>query len=238
MKKKVNLELLKEEIKRIKLLNEFTFPSHNSDNPAKKDNLLFGNEYLEEADDELDFGNEENMGAEQPQDGVVDKTGQEQPEAGVEPVEPPMEEPIETPEASDEVEIDVTDLVKNTDEAKAAADNSNKNTELLLQKLTSLEQKLSSMDDVSAKIEELEKEMVKRNPTPVEKLEMRSLSSYPYSQKLTDYWADKEGAYDVMDKEKEKEYILTKQDVDSDYSDTNIKQSFSVKDEDYDEENI
>ena len=238
MKKKVNLELLKEEIKRIKLLNEFTFPSHNSDNPAKTGNLLFGNKQLEEADDELDFGNEENMGAEQPQDGVADKTGQEQPEAGAEPVEPPMEEPIETPEASDEVEIDVTDLVKNTDEAKAAADNSNKNTELLLQKLTNLEQKLASMDNVSAKIEELEKEMVKRNPTPVEKLEMQSLKSGPYTQKLSDYWADKEGAYDVMDKEKEKEYVLTKQDVDSDYSDTNIKQSFSVKDEDYDEENI
>lgn len=233
MKKKVNLELLKEEIKRIKLLNEFTFPSHN---------LILGDKQLDEADEELDFGNEENMGAEQPQDGVNNKTGQEQPEANAEPMgapaEAPIEEPIETPEASDEVELDVTDLVNNTDEAKASADKANNNTELLLQKLTNLEEKLSSMENVSNKIEELEKEMIKRNPTPVEKLEMRSLSSYPYSQKLTDYWADKEGAYDVMDKEKEKEYVLTKQDVDSDYSDTNIKQSFSVKDEDYDEENI
>lgn len=238
MKKKVNLELLQEEIKRIKLLNEFTFPTHNSDNPAKSSELLFGNKQLEEADEELDFGNEEGMGAEQPQDAVVDKTGQEQPEANAEPAEAPMEEPIETPEASDEVELDVTDLVNNTDEAKASADKANDNTEILLQKLSNLEEKLASMDNVSAKIEELEKEMVKRNPTPVEKLEMRSLSSYPYSQKLTDYWADKEGAYDVMDKEKEKEYVLTQKDVDSDYSDTNIKQSFSVKDEDFEEENI
>jgi hypothetical protein len=39
--------------------------------------------------------------------------------------------------------------------------------------------------------------------------------------------ADKEGQYDVMgDKQ---EYILTKDDVNSDYSDNNIKQSFTVK---------
>ena len=52
------------------------------------------------------------------------------------------------------------------------------------------------MDQVINKIEDLEKEIEKRNPTPVEKLEMMSLDSFPYSVKLTDYWADKEG-YDV-----------------------------------------
>ena len=95
------------------------------------------------------------------------------------------------------------------------------------------------MDAVTNKIAELEKEIIKRNPTPVEKLEMRSLSSYPYSQKLTDYWADTEGAYDVMDKEKEKkEYVLTQKDVDTSYSEPDIKQSFSVKDDEYTEEDI
>ena len=112
-------------------------------------------------------------------------------------------------------------------------------SEMLLNKLSDLEARIARMDSVSAKIEDLEKEIVKRNPTPVEKLEMRSLSSFPYSQKLTDYWADKEGAYDVMDKEKEKkEYTLTQKDVDTSYSEPDIKQSFSVKDGDYTEEDI
>ena len=91
------------------------------------------------------------------------------------------------------------------------------------------------MTQVSSKIEDLEKEIIKRNPTPVEKLEMRSLSSYPYSQKLTDYWADKEGAYNVMgDEPKKKEYVLTKQDV-NDYSVGEIKKSFNLP---YEEEDI
>jgi hypothetical protein len=146
---------------------------------------------------------------------------------------PPMEEP-----ASDDVEIDVTELVKGSEEAKMSADRASQNSEMLLQKLSDLESRVASMDNVSSKISELEQEIIKRNPTPVEKLEMRSLSSYPYSQKLTDYWADKEGAYDVMGNEKEdEEYTLTQDDVDSSYSEGDIKQSFTVKD-DYEEEDI
>jgi hypothetical protein len=94
------------------------------------------------------------------------------------------------------------------------------------------------MSQISDKIEGLEKELIKRNPTPVEKMEMRSLSSYPFNQKLTDYWADKGGAYDVMGKEKPKEYVLTKDDVESTYSDANLRKSFSVNDNPYDEETI
>jgi hypothetical protein len=38
------------------------------------------------------------------------------------------------------------------------------------------------MDKITNKIENLEQEIIKRNPTEVEKLEMRSLNSFPYSQ--------------------------------------------------------
>jgi hypothetical protein len=40
------------------------------------------------------------------------------------------------------------------------------------------------MDKITNKIENLEQEIIKRNPTEVEKLEMRSLNSFPYSQKI------------------------------------------------------
>ena len=152
------------------------------------------------------------------------------------PADPAIEEP-----ADDSVEIDVSQIVKGTEEAKEAAENaekeSNKVAHVLMQKLSDLEAKLGKMDAVTAKIDGLEKEIIKRNPTPVEKLEMRSLSSYPYSQKLTDYWSDKEGAYDVMHKnDKPKEYVLTKDDIDSSYSDSSIRNSFDA--DEYEEEDI
>ena len=110
---------------------------------------------------------------------------------------------------------------------------------MLLQKFSELENKIANMTAISDKIEGLEKELIKRNPTPVERLEMRSLDSFPFSQKLTDYWSDKTGKYDVMGKDKQpNEYTLKKDDIDSDYSDANIKKSFSVPDSEYEEEDI
>ena len=92
------------------------------------------------------------------------------------------------------------------------------------------------MTAIGQKIDSLEAEIEKRNPTPQEKLEMRSLDSYPYSVKLSDYWADKEDHYDVMDTKKEEpeEYVLTQQDVD-DYNPQEIEKSF---DPEYDEDDI
>jgi len=95
--------------------------------------------------------------------------------------------------------------------------------------LSSLSDQVSGMDQVIGKIENLEKEIEKRNPTPVEKLEMRSMDSFPYSIKLTDYWQDKEG-YDVNEEE---DYTLTQQEVD-DYSETEIEDSFNYKENDQD----
>ena len=88
------------------------------------------------------------------------------------------------------------------------------------------------MDQVINKIEDLEKEIEKRNPTPIEQLEMRSMDSFPYSVSLTDFWSEQEG-YDVGSEKKE-EYTITQQDVD-DYSATDIENSFDY--EANDEEN-
>ena len=244
-KNKFNPQLLKEELNRFKMLESYSFYTGKQEMPEydeKKDDLILGNE-LEEADEEEvspdaavdDIANELGVDATQdseanPEAPIDDMGGDVPPTPEADPA---MEEPV-----SDDVEIDVTELVKGSEEAKMAADRASQNSEMLLQKLSDLESRVASMDNVSGKIAELEQEIIKRNPTPVEKLEMRSLSSYPYSQKLTDYWSDKEGAYDVMGKEKEEEeYTLTQDDVDSSYSEGDIKKSFTVKD-DYEEEDI
>ncbi len=260
MRKKVKLnpELLKEELKKFRLLSEYDFYQEEKTAPEYDDtsNLILGNE-LEEAEDAEDVAADiaGDLGIDAPEadapegdDAKSDDTeqtgeiGDEEPaEEPADDTEAPVEEPVEEPveDTSDDVEVDVTSLVQGSEEAKMAAEKATQNTEMLLQKLSDLEARIASMDAVSSKIEELEKEIVKRNPTPVEKLEMRSLSSYPYSQKLTDYWADKEGAYDVMGKDKEpEEYTLTKDEVDTTYSEPEIKKSFGVTPDDYEEEDI
>lgn len=257
-KTKFNPELLKEELNRFKSINEYSFYKEAE---SDKD-LLFGNSpYLDEADEEPEGADaiandlgvtppDAGAGAPPPpeEDPMADPMAAEPnpanaeepaaPEAGMEPpVAPEAPAPMEAP-AGDEVELDVTDLVDSTDEAKSAADKASQNTKLLMQKLEDLESRIASMDAVSGKIDALEKEIVKRNPTNVEKLEMQSLHSGPYTQKLSDYWADKHGAYDVMGNDKKEEYVLDKDTVDYDYSENDIKQSFAVKPDEYEEEDI
>jgi hypothetical protein len=265
-------QLIKEEAKRFKLLTEYSFYHEEnvmapSGNPQKP--IILGND-LEEAEEEPQAGNEQEPEGFDQAAGMEDETpvdtgaeempapegGEEmpmdepmvEPEGGEEmPPEEPMpaeEMPAEEPmPAEDEVEVDVTSIVKGAEEAKEAsikAMETSKNTgEELMGKLADLEAQLAKMDSVASKIEGLEKEIVKRNPTPVEKLEMRSLSSFPYNIKLSDYWADKEGAYDVMG-DKEKEYVLTKDDIDNDYSYSQIQDTFDKPSEEqgYEEEDI
>jgi hypothetical protein len=135
-----------------------------------------------EEDTDMDFG------APAPEGGEEIPAPEEEMPAPEE--EMPFEEPA--PE-EDDIEIDVTSLVDGTEDAKKAAIKAMKvsknSSEKLMDKLSDLEARLTRMDSVADKIENLEKEIVKRNPTPVEKLEMRSLSSYPYNIKLSDYWS-------------------------------------------------
>jgi hypothetical protein len=234
-KNKFNPELLNEELKRFKLLENYSFyVGEDYDKP-----LILGDENIDEAE-----GDEEGFPEPEAAD-AAPMPGEEMPAAPEEeiPMAPedevpaaPEEMPVEEPVAGEEdIEIDVTSLVKSTDEAKEAADNANKNAEMLLQKFSELEAKLQRVDDVNAKIENLEQEIVKRNPTPVEKLEMRSLDSFPYNQKLSDYWGEKHKNYETGDEKKE--YVLTKDDVDSEYSYSQIKDSFKTP-TDYEEEDI
>ena len=260
-KPKFDPKLLKEELNRFKLLENYNFYTGKQELP-EYDELILGDRQLDEEEDESPEQSADDISKELGLDTPPAEDNQgDTPEAAPSPEGDAPEGDIGgddslnfggeqdgTPEAapapapvepaSNDVEVDVTELVKGSEEAKEAADKASQNSEMLLQKLADLEARISNMDAVSGKIEELENEIIKRNPTPVEKLEMRSLSSYPYSQKLTDYWADKKGAYDVMGNEEKEEYTLTQDDVENSYSEGDIKQSFTVKDDDYEEEDI
>jgi hypothetical protein len=127
-------------------------------------------------------------------------------------------------------EVDITDLVNMTKSIKKDLENRTQdNTQTLTKmddvftKLGDLESKLAQMDQVMAKIDQLGAQVEQMKPdSPVEKLEMRSLDSYPFNEKPQEFFSHKQGEMRASGKN---EYVLTKDDVDN-YS-PEIKTSFN-----------
>jgi hypothetical protein len=146
---------------------------------------------------------------------------------------PPVDAPIDapSPEMESTEEIDITDLVNMTKNIKNDLDNNKQDNSMVIgkmddvfTKLTDLEQKLAQMDAVMSKIDELGTKVEMMRPeTPQEKLEMRSLDSYPFNQKPQEFFAQKQGEMQATGKN---EYVLTKDDVDN-YSNDELKTSFN-----------
>ena len=184
MKNKIKKELLNEEIKKFKLMSEYAF---YEDRDEKEELILGMNEEDEDTSEEAPEEESEELGLGD-EDGTSEEAPEEEPEElGFGDEEVPEEESNE-----DEVELDVTELVKGSEEAKASADSANEKIDQLMNMVGNLEGQLKSMEEISDKIESLEGELEKRAPTPEEKIEMRSLDSYPYNLKLTDFWGDQE----------------------------------------------
>lgn len=164
-----------------------------------------------------------------PADTAMDPAGLPPSDPGVAPL--PSDAPVE-PETE---EIDITDLVNMTKSIKKDLDDKNtENMEVVnkmdsvFTKLNDLEQKLSQMDSVISKIDELgNKVETMKEKTPQEKLELRSLDSYPFNLNPQQFFAQKQTE---MQKSGKNEYVLTKQDID-DYSLDTIRNSFNPEQE-------
>lgn len=140
---------------------------------------------------------------------------------------PPMGEP--NPSEKGEVEVDITDLVNSTKDTKDKIDGTNELLNSLISKFDELETKMTSFDEILNRIDKIEQDFEKRLPTPVERLEMRSMDSYPYSVKLTDFWSEEVADIDGEEKNNGEEYVLTPEDVKKDYNASTIKTSFNVQ---------
>ena len=140
---------------------------------------------------------------------------------------------IEAEDSGDEVEeIDVTDIVKRADDAKeyaekavTAAEEGNTMIKDLMSQFEKLQASLSKIESVSNELTSIKKDI--QSQKPKEKLELRSLDSYPFNVKLTDYWSDEKlkDNYDVTNSEGQQSYTLKPEDV-KDYSESDIKKSF------------
>ena len=125
-------------------------------------------------------------------------------------------------EGSGTEELDITDLV---DSQKNIETKQEEYFQNLFSQLSNLESKLGEMDSIMNKLNSLENKIEKyREKTPQEKLELRSLDSYPFNQKLSTFFDDKQ---EDMEKTGKHEYVLTSDEVE-DIVPSDIKKSFDM----------
>lgn len=153
------------------------------------------------------------------------------PALGGEAPAPAPTEPVAEPAMGDTEEIDITDLVNMTKSLKKDIEGTQNDHSTVIgkmddvfTKLDDLASKLSEMDTLVQKIEQLGAEVKQMKPeTPQEKLEMRSLDSYPFNQKPTDFFSQKQ---EEMRASGKNEYVLTKDDV-NDFTPETLRDTFN-----------
>ena len=119
----------------------------------------------------------------------------------------------------DEV-IDVDDLTQSQEETEEKVDDIHVTMEKGFDKLLNVIKKLDKMIDSSTNnMNQLKQEIEKRNPTPIEKLNMRAANdSYPFNVAPSDYWRNKEATSNYRiggeNEEDAKQYTITQGDID------------------------
>lgn len=127
---------------------------------------------------------------------------------------------IDTDSESGTEELDITALV---DAQKSMGEKQVEYFEMMFKQLEGLQSKLAEMDNLVGQLNSLEQKIEKYRPkTPEEKLELRSLDSGPFQQKLSDFFQDKQSD---MEKTGKNEYVLTSDEVEN-IVPNEIKQSF------------
>ena len=166
-----------------------------------------------------------------------DAGGAPAPDAGGSPApidvstDPDVEEVGKEGEEGEEEgeELDITDLVT------AQKNIENKQEEYfqnLFKQLEAMDSKLKEMDGMTNRLTSIEDKIEKYRPkTPQEKLELRSLDSGPFKQKLSDFFVDKQ---QEMEQSGKNEYVLTTDEV-KQYSPNQIEDTFNQYGQDEDD---
>ena len=144
--------------------------------------------------------------------------------AGPQPVDTATDPDVEEVGAEgeeNEEELDITDLVT---AQKNIEDKQEEYFQNLFKQLEAMDSKLKEMDGLTNRLTSIEDKIEKYKPkTPQEKLELRSLDSGPFKQKLSDFFVDKQ---EEMEKSGKNEYVLTTDQV-KEFSPNQIEDSFN-----------
>ena len=114
----------------------------------------------------------------------------------------------ESDSSSDTEELDITDLVNSQ---KSIENKQQEYFDMMFKQIENMQNKLNDMDQVFEKLNSMEEKIEKYRPkTAQEKLELRSLDSGPFNQKLSSFFDDKQ---EDMEKSGKNEYVLTSDEV-------------------------
>jgi hypothetical protein len=233
--KKTQEQLLKEELGRFMSINKYIGGISEQEDVPAEEAPVADEVPAEEPAMEPEMGEEPAMepeieggeASEEPTTGGLDDLASAAPDMSEEPaMEPEMGEDTE--------EVDVTDLVDGQKEleekfkdTEEKISQSMEKVDGVFSKLDDLESKMDELDKLYSAIDQLGQKIDQAKPkTPEEKLELRSLDSYPFNQKLTDFFDDKETEMEITGKN---EYVLTSDDV-KDMSDNEVRDSFKPVD--------
>lgn len=193
----------------------------NVDNQSMQQNM----DNQEDSGEEMpqdEMGGQEIDGEEAPQDemGGQEIEGEEMTQDTMGGEDEMMDGTVGDTEMDDtmgEVEVDVTDLTAKQEDIDDKVSALSQQSETLLNTLMQLSDKIENMAQKSdAESQLLRKEIEKRNPTPVEKLQRRVVVSDPFNETPADYWKKKEaeGGYKLVDDDNEEEiFTITPSDL-------------------------
>lgn len=135
--------------------------------------------------------------------------------------------PVDDMDDTEEVEIDISELVDKIEANQTSIENTESTVDTLKSSMEDYVSKIGQNQNDIIKMmkgmsDNLKKELIKRMPTPNEKIETNSKYAYPYHVKLTDYfqYIDKdktkaEHNSNMEPMEQPEEYVLTQGDIDN-----------------------
>jgi hypothetical protein len=151
----------------------------------------------------------------------------------------PMDDQIGDISSSDDEVIDVDDLTNAQEKVNDKVNHVGRNLEDVDDKISQLMSYIDKMESMINKnnedIQAFKAEFERRNPTDVEKMNLRAANSYPFNVSPTEYWDEKqkEGRYSIEDDNNgvgQKKYEITNSDI-NDYNDSSIAKSFHIDDD-------
>ena len=216
---------LEEAVKRIQKINEYTFYDSTMVEDDQDPNAMGG--------DPNAMGGDPNGGM-PPMGGDPNAMGTDPNMMGGDPNGgmPPMDDPnmmggediedidMETEQPGDEV-VDVDELTQSQEATEFKVDNVDDKLNKVLKIISKFNDAIEANDQ---KIEDLKKEFQKRNPTAEETLNLRSLASYPFSERPDEYWKKQQQDHpnynvisdnDVSTADEQKEFEIRKGDIDN-----------------------
>lgn len=127
---------------------------------------------------------------------------------------------MDTEQTGDEV-VDVDELTQSQETTEFKVDHVDDKLNKVLKIIEKFTDAIEANDQ---KIEDLKKEFEKRNPTAEETLNLRSLASYPFSERPDEYWKKQQEQHpnynvmsnnDISTADEQKEFEIRKGDIDN-----------------------